>query len=349
MIIIDRRERGARWLSALDHAPEGMVARVLGPLGAVYAGLSAGHRVLRRDAPLPVTPPSIAIGNLRVGGTGKTPVVNDIGRRLVSMGKRVAVLSRGYRAGTGGDEPAWLEQAGLHVFLGPDRHRSFGKAARRGADVVLLDDGLQTRAAAGRRLGIVLQRDLERPPRTLPAGPAREGAQAALARTDVILVRREGAGAEEPLPSSIEGRPCVGFRLVPRLWVGPTGEGSTDLPEELRRGRVLAVSGLARPESFEDTVGATGVELAGAWRGRDHWDPTDAEVAEIDRWARQLETVAIVTPEKNLARLIERRPEKPVYALAVEVQWDVSDPLGALGVTALLHATKGDTFVPPSG
>lgn len=344
MIIVDRRDAPARWLAHLDGDPDGAIARALGPFGVLYAQMAALHRTLRGEVPLPSIPPSIAIGNPRVGGTGKTPIVHDLGRRLVERGQRVAVLSRGYRAAGGGDEPKWLADAGLQVVLGADRHASFDAARQGGADVVLLDDGLQTRARALRRLAIVLDRDLARPPRTLPAGPARENVQAAIERADGILVRRESD--EAPRSSRDDGRPHVEFRLLANRWIEPDGTSVPFVPAD--GPSCVAVSGLARPESFESTLREARRPVLGVWRRPDHWLPTAAEIDEIESWARRLGAECIVCPEKNLARLLAVGPSMPVRALAAEVAWAVDDPLEALGITELLDTTKGDPSGPPS-
>ena len=329
MIVVDRRAPAVRALDALDDAPHSFWAGFLTPLGQLYAALAGLHRAVRGERALPAMPPSLAVGNLRVGGTGKTPVVEDLGTRLRDRGFGVAVLSRGYRAGGGGDEPAWLADRGLDVHLGSDRHRTHARAARGGADVVLLDDGFQARARATRRLVIVLERDLVRPPRPLPAGPAREGA-AALLRADGILVRRP-VGAAGALCGEHIGRPCVGFRLEPTGWIDPQGSASELRPFPLP-GPVAAVSGLARPRSFEATLTALGVPVVGTWRARDHWAPRRDEVARLVEWARGLGARALVCPEKNRARLVAAEPALPVHALAAAVRWDTDDPLAALGI-----------------
>ncbi len=340
MIVVDRRAPAVRALDALDDGPDSFWAGFLTPMGQLYAALAKAHRAVRGERALPATPPSLAVGNLRVGGTGKTPVVEDLGARLRDRGLEVSVLSRGYRAGGGGDEPDWLAERGLDVHLGSDRHRTFAQAARSGADVVLLDDGFQTRARATSRLVIVLERDLARPPRPLPAGPAREGA-GALLRADAILVRRP-VGAAGALCGEHVGRPCVGFRLDPTAWIDPQGS-SIDLRPFPVPAPVVAVSGLARPRSFEATLGALGVPVVGAWRARDHWTPRADEVARLVEWARGLGARAIVCPEKNRARLLATEPSLPVHALAAAVRWDTADPLTALGLLPGLLDRSGAT------
>jgi len=329
MIVVDRRAPVVRALDALDHAPDSFWAGFLSPVGQLYAVAAAVHRGIRGERPLPPTPPSVAVGNLRVGGTGNTPVVEDLGSRLRDRGLRVAVLSRGYGAAGGGDEPAWLGERGLDVHLGADRRRSHAAASRGGADIVLLDDGFQTRARASRRLAIVLERDLIRSPRPLPSGPAREGVKA-LTRADAILVRRP-TGSTTALPNEHADRPCVGFRLEPTGWIDPGGERADATPVPFAT-PVVGLSGLARPRSFEATLAALEVPMLGVWRARDHWRPTAREIAEVVDWAHDLGARAILCPEKNRERIVAHDPGLPVYALTAAIAWDSPDPLAALGI-----------------
>ena len=146
-----------------------------------------------RRAPLPV----VSVGNLTVGGTGKTPVAAWIVRRLSERGHRPALVSRGY----GRDELAlhgrW--NPAVPVVASPDRAGAAREAARRGADVAVLDDGFQHRRLA-RDADVVLLAAEERfPGRMLPAGPYREPSRA-LRRADLIVVTRKAApeSAAEP-------------------------------------------------------------------------------------------------------------------------------------------------------
>jgi tetraacyldisaccharide 4'-kinase len=319
MIIRDQRPWPERLLSRLDARPEGALARGLALPAGLWAAGAAACRVLRPALPLPTGIPSLGIGNLRIGGSGKTPVVEDLGRRLQDEGHRVAVLTRGYRAGAGGDEPVWLGDSGLEVFADPDRRAGWERARAAGADRVLLDDALQTRHRPQWILAIVLDRDLDHPPRPLPAGPAREGLPA-LERADAILVRRE-LDFEHELPDG-----ALGFRLLPRDFLDPTG-----MPVPNPKGAGVLFSGLARPESFERDCRGIGIDLRASWRESDHWAPGPQDARRLTGFARSHHAEWILVPEKNLRRFAGLDLPLPVFALRSRIHWDAGvNPLSWL-------------------
>jgi tetraacyldisaccharide 4'-kinase len=323
----DRRPAPDRLLDRLDADPDGGLARALAPLSSVYEALGSVYRSrIHPPRSLPPEPPSVGVGNLRVGGTGKTPVVADLARRLQAEGLRVGILTRGYRGHDGADEPGWLAAAGHVVVVDSDRRRGHAEAARRGCDVVLLDDALQCRDRPGLVLALVLEVDLERPPRVLPAGPAREGI-GALGRASCWLVRRSTDGAL----TARGGRRVVGVRLAPHDLVGPDGEERT-AAEAPTLGPVLAVSGLARPMSFEADLRGIGTIVRGSWRGADHWRAAQSDRSDVEDFAREIAAGVIVCPEKNFVRLRALGPGLPVWCLRSRLEWETDDPLGAIGL-----------------
>ena len=310
MKIRDRRPWAERALAALDARPDGAWARGLALPASLWASGAVIRRMIFPDRPLPLEIPSLGVGNLRVGGSGKTPVVEELGRRLRDEGHRVAVLTRGYRSAGGGDEPGWLVDSGLEVFADSDRRLAFDQARAAGVDRVLLDDALQTRHRPRWTVAIILDRDLERAPRPLPAGPAREG-RGALDRADAIFVRRE-FDRHRDLPAG-----SLGFRLVPRDFLDR--DGAVVRPPS---GAGLLFSGLARPESFERDCQGTGVEARASWRESDHWSPGRTDIAALERFAAHHDAGWILVPEKNLRRFVLLGPDLPVYALRSRISWD---------------------------
>jgi tetraacyldisaccharide 4'-kinase len=270
-------------------------------LSAVYRAGTALHRRVVRPVKLEV--PVISVGNLTVGGAGKTPVTLELAQRLSASGRRPAVLSRGYGrrsreplevfpetpAEIAGDEPVLLARRGCTVFVGPRRAELARSAMRRGADVLLLDDGLQHHALA-RDLDVIVA-DASNPfgnGRLLPAGPLREPASALrrVRRGLVWLTRCDQ-------PRDARTAALGGF---------PSVESAYSAQAELRGKRVFLFAGIARPERFAQTVRALGAEIAGTRWFPDHHFFSPRELLEV-RTAGALP----VTTEKDLARI--PRPE----------------------------------------
>jgi tetraacyldisaccharide 4'-kinase len=272
----------------------------------------------RRRAGLPV----ISVGNLTVGGTGKTPVVAWLARQLRSEGLRPAVVSRGYggKAGKGplvvsrgegplcgadrcGDEPHQLAATlpGTLVIVGSDRVSGAGEAQRLGADAVLLDDGYQHRRLA-RDLDILLL-DAARPfgnRRLLPRGPLREPLSEAR-RADLVLITR--SGADESFPAiEREVRRYNGTAPLLRVGHRPTGFVNGDGDPADTPSRAVAFCGIGDPGRFRIDLEALGVELDGFRAYADHHPYTAAEIGELVRLAAEADA-PLVTTEKDLSRL----------------------------------------------
>jgi tetraacyldisaccharide 4'-kinase len=278
--------------------------------------------------------PVISVGNLTVGGTGKTPIVAWLARRLTEAGRRPAVVSRGYggRAGRGprvvsrgsgpdcaadecGDEPYLLASTlpGVAVVVGHDRPAGADAAADLGRDVVLLDDGFQHRRLA-RDLDIVLL-DAAKPfgnGRLLPAGSLREP-PSALARAGLVLVTRSGPGA---VPVEIERVVRSFHRDVPILRAGHRRVGFFDgdgrRVESPRR--AVLFCGIGSPEVFRRDVEADGVEVVAFEPGRDHRRYDAADLARLSARAASLGAV-LITTEKDRVRLPGKLAEREARAL----------------------------------
>jgi tetraacyldisaccharide 4'-kinase len=273
-------------------------------------------------APVPV----ISVGNLAVGGTGKTPVALFLCERLLAHGRRPALIARGHggRAVNGplwvcrgegplvgareaGDEPVLAAQRlpWLRVLVGRDRAAAARAAVEAGADVLILDDGLQS-WRMDRDLDVVVA-DSRTPlgnGRRLPRGPLREppsalarvGARgllwltgvepAAAAATDhaLQLSLLTTAAADSGLMGPVESR----FSLRPPAWTA----GS----------RAVLLAGIARPERFAQAVRAAGAEVVGEHFYADHHRFTAAEIQRAERDARD-KGARLVTTEKDRVRL----------------------------------------------
>ncbi len=257
---------------------------------------SAWHSRLRWDAP-PI--PVVSVGNLVVGGTGKTPVVRWLAGWLLKRGLEVAVVQRGY-----GRDEALLHRRWLGpeaVFVDADRRRAVDMAASRGHSVAILDDGFQHRWRA-HALSVLLfaAEDPERV-RLLPRGPYREPLSAARRATHVLVTRRT---APEPRSDRWRERiagvapatsPAV-VRLRMRGWRDMAGR-----PASSPGGDVLAACGVARPRAFAEglarLIPGGEIELVAY---TDHHEYTVEDVADLMARRRGR---TIVCTEKDAVKL----------------------------------------------
>lgn len=288
------------------------------PAAGAFRAVSGAHHLLYdtglrrpRRAPIAV----IAVGNLRVGGAGKTPIAGWIVDRLVALGRRPAILHGGY----GLDEPdlhrRWHPD--VPVLVGRERTTTAAEAASLGCDVVVLDDGFQHRRLA-RDLDIVLlaAEDGIRPVRLLPRGPWREPLSA-LGRADVLVITRKTASHAEAMAvaDAVAHRvgvpPAVAW-LRPARWTRLDGS-VTDAPT----GGVLGVAALAEPDRFFETVRNAGVHLAGALVFPDHHEYSELDV---DRILGLAAGRAVATSAKDAVKLARLAPEADIRVLELEVE-----------------------------
>jgi tetraacyldisaccharide 4'-kinase len=272
-----------------------------------------------RDLPLP----SVAVGNLTVGGSGKTPIAIWIARHYVSRGLRPGILLRGY-----GNDETLVHQHSVPeavVVADPDRAAGAERALANGAQVLVLDDAYQ-RLDVRRDLNIlVMSAETTRAVRwPLPAGPWREG-WAALDRADAVIVTRKRATAEAAtaLAGELEGL-VRGPIAVAHLGMG-TLEGlvsGTRRPADTLAGkRVVAASGIADPDAFVAQTKATGAAVQVAtWK--DHHEYRDEDVAWLAHAARRADHVVIT--QKDAVKLRDRWPAsapEPLVAL-LDLTWE---------------------------
>jgi tetraacyldisaccharide 4'-kinase len=287
------------------------VRAAVAPLSWLYGGVVALRNALYdrhvlRAHPGPV--PVISVGNVSVGGTGKTPFSAFIVRELTSAGHTPAVVMRGY-----GNDELHLHarmNAGVLVITGADRVAGIRKAAAAGADVVVLDDAFQHRRAA-RNLDVVLvsaegwHDDL----RLLPAGPLREPLRS-LGRADLIVVTRKIATNEravavaQAIGAAHASAKVAIAALEPDALILARG-GDSAAVGELRGARVLAVAGVGDPNSFFAQLRQLGADVT-ALRFRDHHDYTDRDARRIVAEARGHKYV--VTTEKDAVKLTNLWP-----------------------------------------
>jgi len=298
---------------------------LIGTLSALYGTAAAWRRAWYARDPSRrrrLARPVVSVGNLRVGGSGKTPIVEYIARLLVEQGERPAVLTRGYarrvaRDGvtvvsdgtrviadldTAGDEPLMLARAlpGVPVLVGADRYLSGTLAERRlGATVHLLDDGFQHFALA-RDVDLLLVSEEDLADRPMPAGRLRERLDAARA-ADAALVTAGYESAADRVGRAVGVSPV--FRVARAIGVPRTIAAVRDSVVVPSESRVFIATGIARPDRFVADIASAGWEISGVMEFRDHHRYGARDVERIAAEARAKGSAIVLTTEKDAVRL----------------------------------------------
>lgn len=275
--------------------------------------------------------PVISVGNLTLGGTGKTPMVEWLARWFLERGVRVALVSRGYGGNNSGtnDEALELHQKlpDIPHVLNPRRAIGAREAIdKHAAQLLILDDGFQHRRLA-RDLDIVLIDALE--PfgfeHVFPRGTLREPL-AGFARAQVIALSRADA-VDEAARRALRERvraynpDAVWLELshAPRRLQNADGDSK---PLELLRGkRLLAFCGIGNPAGFRHALASCGYEVVDFREFPDHHAYVPADIAQIDRWAEQALADAVICTHKDLVKVQQASlASRPLWALAIGLE-----------------------------
>lgn len=304
----------------------------------------------------------IAVGNLTVGGTGKTPVVEKFARALSDQGRKVAILSRGYRSrptplhqrvlnkilfredttpprvvsdgksllldsDMAGDEPYMLASnlKDVVVLVDKDRVKAGRYAIEKfGCDTLLLDDGFQYWKLRGRRQDIVLI-DRQQPfgnERLLPRGTLREP-PSHLARANTIFITKSDGNTAELRRRIAQHNSTAGIIECVHhpLYFEDVFSGERKGLEFVKGLKIASLSGIAQPESFEESLVKLGAELVYSKRFTDHHRFTQQEVLNAINRSKKRQAEIIITTQKDAVRFpkIDRR-DLPVYFVRVEIK-----------------------------
>ncbi len=277
---------------------------ILSPLGWAYAAAGA-WRIAKTD-PASAPAPVMCVGNLTLGGTGKTPVTLAVMDAARALGLTPAALTRGWGGRLAGpvevdpaihgvrdvgDEPLLLARQGLTII---DRTRVAGAAlaAQRGADIIVMDDGHQN-PRLEKSLSIVVVDAVTGwgPGQIFPAGPLREPVSAGLARADAVVVM----GPDERFEPDLERLELADLpKPVLRAWLEPVAA-----PPE---GRLVAFAGIGRPQKFYDALVQWGGDLKETASFPDHHVFSRADLHRLADLAAALEA-QLITTEKDWVRL----------------------------------------------
>ncbi|HBM12722.1 MAG TPA: tetraacyldisaccharide 4'-kinase [Rhodospirillaceae bacterium] len=314
-----------------SHSDPGILSRVLWPASLIWSGLSALRQ--RYATPTEMNIPVYCIGNVTLGGAGKTPVALDLAQRLIGQGAQPHFLSRGYGGSAAGplrvdpnqhgaaqvgDEPLLLARI-APTWIGADRVASAHMAQKAGATHLIMDDGFQNPGlhktasllvvdgAVGFGNGFVF-----------PAGPLREPVAAALARTNAVLILGDQAAPHLKRDLSGFHGPILSVHIV------------ADRPKALPIGtKCIAFAGIGRPEKFFATLRGLDLDLLLTQEFPDHHPFSAQDMTALEKQATMLGGV-LVTTEKDAIRL-PAAFRSQVISVPITLDWPPSvDPLSLL-------------------
>lgn len=310
---------------------------LLTPFAWIYA-LVATEKIAAAT-PEKVAAKVVCVGNISVGGVGKSPVVAALRRQLSRPGNvRVATLSRGYggklkgplrvdpnrhTARDVGDEPIMLAQNG-ETWIGADRAASGLAMSDAGVEIIIMDDGHQNPGLhKDISLVVVDSKTAFGNGYVIPKGPLREPVESGLSRADAVVLMGDGPTPEAILKSRV---PVLRAKIVPRVKIAP--------------GPCVAFAGIGKPQKFFDTLTEqTDIDLRDAVPFPDHHVFTDKDLTYLRSLARD-HGANLITTEKDFARMTPEQ-KHGIVALPVEAHFEDEAALGKL-LAALTNAGPHD-------
>jgi tetraacyldisaccharide 4'-kinase len=362
MSLLPDADRFRRLVDGRTRGPAATLARVglaalAGPYGLAVSVRNAGYdRGLFEVRTVGV--PVISVGNLTLGGTGKTPLVAWVVGRLLAAGRRPAIASRGYGAARGetSDEAAELGIVlpGVPHRAHRDRVLAAGDAVAAGVDVVVLDDGFQHRRLH-RDLDIVAI-DATDPfggGRLVPRGLLRES-PAGLRRADVVVLTRSTAvdparraAIHDAVTAARGGLPPVWAEAVHAPMALRSWSGTTRPLDELRGRPVLAFAAIGNPAAFRQTLDATGAEVTSFVAFADHHAYAATDLQRLaDRAAAERAEWAVTTLKDLVKVRHDRIGNTPLAAVQIALEMRAGGDSVEQAIDSALAMRRGSQPTP---
>lgn len=329
---------------------------LLRPAAALYRAFYERRKAKFSRQPVDVGVPVVSVGNITLGGTGKTPCVQWTARELNRSGRRVAIVSRGYggtlskggaivsdgeriflKAQEAGDEPLLHARTlpGVSVIIGIDRVRAAQRAVQQcGAEILVLDDGFQFYSLK-RNLDIVLL-DAQHPldnGHLIPAGRLREPPESLQRASALVLTRCNMVTAEEIATTrttleTFSTAPIFQSNHMP-THLRDENSGEIKSPEYLKNLRVAALSALAHNEQFRLSLEKWGAQVVIHERQRDHHFWKESQIRDFVRQSQMSGAQMLVTTEKDAVK-IKPAWVAPLPLWSLVIQLDVGEDATAL-------------------